>query len=294
MKVISIINEKGGVGKTTTAINVAVGFTTEMKNELLRKNKKVLLIDMDAQGNASKYFLPDYKPLSIKEFNNIEIISKPDEKESVEIIRNALRNAEKKNDINTLLLKKANIRECIYETPYECLSIIPSLGTELIQTDKLLSSDNGLRHAILKRALREVKNEYDIVIIDNAPTFNNITINALFCSNDIIIPMKVGGFELGGLIDTMTELFAIEDEYEIEYNIKILMNMIPRGNRPDYQNFIKKIKDFFGNKVIDATIGFQDAVASRSTMSSKLIINDKSKIGNDYRQLVEELVNELN
>jgi chromosome partitioning protein len=145
----------------------------------------------------------------------------------------------------------------------------------------------------LKRALREVKNDYDIVVIDNAPTFSNITINALFCSNNIIIPIKPGGFELDGLIDTMEELFAIEYEYEIEYNIKILMNMIPRGNRPDYINFISKMREFFGDCVINTTIGYQDAVASHSTMSSKLIINDKSKIGDDYRYLVNELALEI-
>ncbi|WP_285945012.1 ParA family protein [Thomasclavelia cocleata] len=285
MKVISIINEKGGVGKTTTAINLACGFA--------QRNKKVLLVDADAQGNASKYFLPDYKPLPIKEFNELTVSKDTDILKSVRTIKIALRNTQDKNDINSLLLKEADIKKCIYQTAYEKLSIIPSLGTKLIQTDKLLGSTNGLRHAILKRALREVKNDYDIVVIDNAPTFSNITINALFCSNNIIIPIKPGGFELDGLIDTMEELFAIEYEYEIEYNIKILMNMIPRGNRPDYINFISKMREFFGDCVINTTIGYQDAVASHSTMSSKLIINDKSKIGDDYRYLVNELALEI-
>ena len=146
---------------------------------------------------------------------------------------------------------------------------------------------------ILKRALREIRNDYDIVIIDHAPTFNNITVNGLFCSNEIIIPLKPGGFELKGLIDTLEELFDIEDDYECEYKIKILMNMIPRGVRPAYISFINKIREFYGDTILQTTVGYQDAVASRSTMSGKLLYNSKTGVGEDYRNLVDELIKEF-
>lgn len=146
---------------------------------------------------------------------------------------------------------------------------------------------------ILKRALREIRNDYDIVIIDHAPTFNNITVNGLFCSNEIIIPLKPGGFELKGLIDTLEELFDIEDDYECEYKIRILMNMIPRGIRPAYINFINKIREFYGDTILKTTVGYQDAVASRSTMSGKLLYNSKTGVGEDYRNLVDELIKEF-
>lgn len=289
MRIISVINEKGGVGKTTAAVNIACGFA----KSLAAKGEKVLLIDMDAQGNATKYFMPEYKSISLKEFNSLQVSKNTDIRESVSVIKKTLRkNLGERADINTLLLNgKEVIRKCIFKTDYDGLSIIPSLETQLIKTDKLLAASTGQRHAVLKRALREVRNEYNYVIIDHAPTFNNITVNGLFCSNEVIIPIKPGGFELGGFIDTMEELFNIEDDYECEFKIKILMNMIPRGNRPDYLNYIKKMREFFKENVIDTTIGFQDAVASRSTMTSKVLIYDSSKIGNDYRNLISELIN---
>ena len=239
MKVISIINEKGGVGKTTASVNISYGLVERLMND----GKRILLIDADAQGNATKFFLPEFKSITLEEFNMLEVPQNCDIRSSTKFIKNSLISMlGERNDLNKLLLEgKGVIRECIHQTQYQQLDIIPSIGTELIATDKLLGASTGQRHVILKRALREIRNDYDIVIIDHAPTFNNITVNGLFCSNEIIIPLKPGGFELKGLIDTLEELFDIEDDYECEYKIRILMNMIPRGIRPAYINFINKI-----------------------------------------------------
>ena len=149
-------------------------------------------------------------------------------------------------------------------------------------------------HKKIKNALREVRKNYDVVVIDNAPTFNYITINSLFASNEVIIPLRPGMFELDALVNTLNELFDFEDDYECSYSINILMNMIPRGNRPDYYNFIKKINEFYPNQVFKTTIGYQDAVATRSTMQSKLLIDSKSNVGNDYISLIQEIKNQDN
>ena len=211
MKVISIINEKGGVGKTTASVNISYGLVERLMND----GKRILLIDADAQGNATKFFLPEFKSITLEEFNMLEVPENCDIRSSTKFIKNSLISMlGERNDLNKLLLEgKGVIRECIHQTQYQQLDIIPSIGTELIATDKLLGASTGQRHVILKRALREIRNDYDIVIIDHAPTFNNITVNGLFCSNEIIIPLKPGGFELKGLIDTLEELFDIEDDY---------------------------------------------------------------------------------
>lgn len=284
MRKISIINEKGGVGKTTTSINLASG--------LAKKGKKVLIIDLDPQGNVSQFFGVELKPFEIKKFNELEVPENFNTRQAVKFIDDFLcKNNGVQKDINSLLTNRnEDIHDCIYSTEYENLDIIPSLGTNLIKTDKYLTADNGKIYNRLKRALRTVRNDYDFIIFDHAPTFNNITINGLFASDEILIPLKIGGFELRSFINMMYELFDFEDDFEQVYKIKILMNMIPRGKRNDYQNFMRKIQELFKDKVLITTIGFQEAVASRSTMNSKLLIDTKTKIGFDYENLVDEIL----
>lgn len=284
MRKISIINEKGGVGKTTTSINLASG--------LAKKGKKVLIIDLDPQGNVSQFFGVELKPFEIKKFNELEVPENFNTRQAVKFIDDFLcKNNGIQKDINSLLTNRnEDIHDCVYSTEYENLDIIPSLGTNLIKTDKYLTADNGKIYNRLKRALRTVRNDYDFIIFDHAPTFNNITINGLFASDEILIPLKIGGFELRSFINMMYELFDFEDDFEQVYKIKILMNMIPRGKRNDYQNFMKKLQELFKDKVLITTIGFQEAVASRSTMNSKLLIDTKTKIGFDYENLVDEIL----
>ncbi len=286
MKIISILNMKGGVAKTTTSVNLAAGLT--------RKGKRVLIIDADSQGNATRFFMPNFKNLDIAKFNQIKISNRMSIREATYFIKDYIKeNLEKKNINNILLDDGTEIHECIYHTQYKDLDIIPSLGTELIKTDNLMSVTKGLTHKRLKKSLRQVRKEYDVVIIDNAPTFNNITINSLFTSNEIIIPLKPSMFELDGLINTLLEIFDFEDEYECEYKVRLLMNMIPRGNRPNYLNFINKMSEFYPNNILETTIGYQDAVASRSTMTAQLLIDSKANVGTDYLNLINELVSSM-
>lgn len=279
MKKISIINQKGGVGKTTTTVNLAAG--------LAKKGKKVLVVDLDPQGNTTHYFLPEFRKTEIKIFNSINFES-TNRNDSIDQIESFLNGGEIKKDINDLLLNDANeIHNCIYQTSIDGLHIIPSLNTKLIQTDKHLTVDISKKmYNRLAKAIRLVKDEYDYVFYDHAPTFNNITVNGLFASDSIIIPIKVGMSELRSFIEVMKELNSFQENYEQEYDIKILMNMIPRGNRPDHQNFINQFKKIFKDMVLETTIGYQDAVVSKN---NNIIFDTKSKLKYDYEKLVDEV-----
>ncbi len=285
MKIISVINQKGGVGKTQTSINTAVG--------LARVGKRVLLIDADAQGNATNYFCKDVNNLDLLKFATTSY----DNSSPLNWLEKTLGSALFPKDINDLLLGNCKINEVIYTTDYVNLDIIPSTETKLINTDQLIKTSNKLQHNRLKKGLREVRKVYDYVIIDNAPTFNTITLNTLYTSNEIIIPLKVGRFELAGFIQTMKELENLMIDFECKYKIDILFNMIPRGKRTLYQAFMDKIRylyehsdNFYQVDIMNSSIGYQEAIASKSSLSNKMIIDTNSKISQDYKKFVNELL----
>lgn len=284
MKVISVLNNKGGVSKTTTSVNLATGLAAE--------GLRVLLIDMDAQGNATKYFIPSYTKMTLAAFNQLRPTTKSFE-DRIKELDSILHTEETiKYDINTILKEALDnpkiIRDCIIHA--DSLDIIPSLKTELINTADALTATTRNPFNRLAKALREVRKDYDVVIIDNAPTYNRITINALLVSTDVIIPMPVGIDELEGFLSTAKNLMQFKNDQDHEVDIHILMSMIPRGNRPDYIKYIENIsKNWFNQNCFETTIGYQNAVATRSSMNGQMIIESKTNIGNDYKQLVKEI-----
>ena len=282
MKVINVINQKGGVGKTHTSINLALG--------LAKQGKKVLIVDADSQGNATSYFLEEKMMNGIEEIINLELPEGKELSTLTDFLGNVV--AETK-DINDVLLGTSNIKDCIYPTKYRNLSIIPSTNTRLIVTDKMIKVSSSVQHNKLKKAFREIKNDYDYIIIDNSPTFNSITLNTMYCSNEILIPVKIGSFEFSGFLYTVQQLLELQDEFEIELQIKLLFSLVPRG-RKKYIELQEKLRKAFKNneniQVLDTSIGYQEGVASKSSMNKQLMIETKTKVATDYQNLVAEIM----
>ena len=145
MKTISLMNTKGGCGKTTTSINLAIG---------LAKKHKVLLIDLDPQGNSSKRFFSNY----------IEL-----------------------DGISECLRKTKSIEECIHKTQFNNLDIIPSNRTLFLIKKEMLYAAHGIQQIRLKTNISMIKNNYDYIIIDNHPDVDLLISNALMCSDLVII-----------------------------------------------------------------------------------------------------------
>jgi chromosome partitioning protein len=173
---ISIASQKGGVGKTTTSISLAAG--------LARLGKRVLLIDIDSQANASKVILPDY--LTLPEDQTIYA---------------------------TILDRKPL---SVHSTSVPALSIIPS-HILLSNTDIALTTAIDHREARLKNELDRIKDQYDYVFIDCPPALSWLTINAFTASDRIIVVVAPGYFEL----DSIVQMGKTIDEVKSVFNAQL-------------------------------------------------------------------------
>ena len=167
-KIFSIVNQKGGVGKTTTAINLATAFA------ILKK--KTLIIDIDPQGNASTGF--------------------------------GISNSERQKTIYEVLIGEFHIRDTVIPTKIPNLHIITSTVDLSACEVELVNADQ--REYILRHAIKEIINDFEIVIIDCPPSLGLLTINSLVASDAILIPMQCEFFSLEQEFSTVTSSLIFE------------------------------------------------------------------------------------
>ena len=166
-KVIAIANQKGGVGKTTTAVNLAAS--------LAATNRRVLLIDLDPQGNATT-------AAGVEEKNPATLYNH--------------------------YFGSTPITDCIYESR-EGYKIIPG-GEELIALEIAIRNDN--KQGFLSKNMEPISNNYDYTIIDTPPTLNQLTIEGLFCASGTLIPLQCEYYSLEGVTGLMNTIQTISDK----------------------------------------------------------------------------------
>lgn len=171
IRTLSIINLKGGVGKTISAVNIAYSLT--------RENFRVLLIDNDKQGNSSKFFnAHDYNKPSISD---------------------------------VLTVKNVDLNGIIQRTKYERLHILPANMTLLRADKEVMLDTTRMQQTRLSKALTAVNALYDYVVIDNAPDLSMSIINAMVASDDVLIPIKIDKFSLDGLSQLIEQVKNVHD-----------------------------------------------------------------------------------
>ena len=249
-KVIAFSNQKGGVGKTTTCVNVSAC--------LAGLGKKVLILDLDPQGNATS-------SLGVEKTEDLK-------------------------SIYNVIVGEIGIEEVVRRTKYKNLDIIPAdinlAGAEI----DLVQMEN--REKVLKNSLDKIKGSYDYVTIDCPPSLGLLTVNALTSSDSIIIPILCEFLSLEGLTQLMNTVWLVKQHLNSKLEIEgVVLTM--KSARSNLVNEVSaEIRKFFDKKVFNTAIPRNIRVAEAPSYGQPITIYDSRSAGAEsYRLLAEEVIN---
>lgn len=248
-KIIALANQKGGVGKTTSTVNIAASLGI--------KKKKVLLIDIDPQGNAT---------------SGVGINKREVELSSYDLITGA---------------KKAE--EIILKTKFHNLDIIPSnislAGAEI----ELVDTKDRIN--VLKKAIIELKFKYDYILIDCPPSLGLITLNALNACDTLLIPIQCEYFALEGLSQLMATVRQVKKIYNPSIDIEGVLLTMYDGRLNLSTQVLNEVKKYYGDKVYKTTIPRNVRLSEAPSYGQPVYYYDKNSSGTKaYLDLADEII----
>ena len=249
-KIISVSNQKGGVGKTTTALSLSAALGV--------LEKKVLLIDMDPQSNATSGLGVDSSEVNLSSYD--------------------------------LIIGNAKASNIVIQTSSPNLDLIPA-KIDLVGLEIEIVNESS-REYLLKNALEKIKEKYDFIIIDCPPSLGLITLNALTCSNSVIIPIQCEYFALEGLGKLLNTIKGVQKVHNPNLSLEgILLTMF--DSRLRLSNQVKQdVKKHFGNIVFNTIIPRNVSLGEApSHGESILMYNATSKGSKSYLKFAQEIVN---
>ena len=249
-KIISFSNQKGGVGKTTSCVNIAAQIAN-------KHNKKVLLIDMDPQGNATSGLgLPKSKI---------------------------------KKTIYDVIIGKADIKDAIIKTRFKNLSVVPATidlaGAEL----ELYELENDTEFS--KLAVDSVADDYDYIFIDCPPTLGMLTVNALSISNGVVIPMQCVFFSIEGMSQLLNTVKKIRQLYNPGLQIVGILLTMYNGRLTLTTQVVSELKKYYNELLFKVPISRTVRISEAPGYGEPICYHDPYGKGSlEYAAVAKELL----
>ncbi|PKL35253.1 MAG: chromosome partitioning protein ParA [Spirochaetae bacterium HGW-Spirochaetae-1] len=248
-RVISVSNQKGGVGKTTTTVNLAA--------YLAEKGKKVLIIDIDPQGNAG-----------------FGIGVNAEEIEST---------------IYEVLIGEIPIKDAIFSTDVEGLFLVPSnIHLSGAQVD-LLGAER--KEFILKNALKDIKDNFHYILIDCPPSLGILTLNSLVAADSVMIPLQCEYYALEGLSQLLRIIAMVQEGLNRSLKIEGVVLTMYDSRTNLAQQVVTDVREFFKNKVFETIIPRNVRLSEAPSFGKPINLYDRSSAGSvTYDKLADEVI----
>lgn len=251
-KIIVFANQKGGVGKTTSAVNVAAAMGA--------KGKRVLLVDLDPQGNTSSGVGINKKNMKLSSYD--------------------------------VLIGRSRAEDSIIETEFPNLSIMPSNISLAGAEFELVTHDK--REYRLKNALATVKDTYDYIIIDCPPSLGILTVNALTASDGVIVPMQCEYYSMEGLSQLLSTIRTCKRLYNPQLELLGILITMYNGRLNLSGQVMTELKKYYAAKLFKTTILRNVRLSEAPSFGMPIIYYDKHCKGTEaYLSVSEEIMERM-
>lgn len=253
-KIVCFSNQKGGVGKTTSCVNIAAQIAN-------KANKKVLMIDMDPQGNATSGLgLPKSKI---------------------------------KKSIYDVIIGKCGIHDAIIKTKFKNLSVVPATidlaGAELELYDLGEAEDDSLN--FIKKAVEEIKDEYDYIFIDCPPSLGMLTVKALSVSDGVVIPMQCEFYSLEGMSQLFNTIKKIHQLFNPKLRMVGILLTMYNGRLTLTNQVVTELKKYYSDKLFKVPISRTVRISEAPGYGEPICYHDPYGKGSlEYAAVAKELM----